>query len=39
VHNYYSNEKARQQLGLTFRPAKQAIEEAVEWFRSKGMLH
>jgi len=38
VHNYYSNEKASQQLGMTFRPVKQAIEEAVQWFRSKDML-
>jgi nucleoside-diphosphate-sugar epimerase len=38
VHNYYNNEKAGQQLGMTFRPVKQAIAEAIDWFRSKGML-
>jgi len=38
VHNYYSNEKASKQLGMTFRPVKQAIKEAVQWFRSKDML-
>lgn len=38
VHNYYSNKKAREQLGMNFRPVKQAITEAIEWFRSKDML-
>lgn len=38
VYNYYSNEKASKQLGMTFRPVKQAIKEAVQWFRSQDML-
>lgn len=39
VHNYYSNEKARERLGMNFRPVKQAITEAIDWFRSKGMIN
>jgi len=30
---FFSSEKARQQLGYTPRPARQAIEDAVNWFR------
>ena len=30
---YFDNRKAIQYLGLTFTPARQALADAVEWFR------
>ena len=33
---YFNNRKAVQYLGLTFTPVRQALAEAVEWFRSHG---
>jgi dihydroflavonol-4-reductase len=33
---YFDNRKAVQYLGLTFTPVRQALADAVEWFRSRG---
>jgi dihydroflavonol-4-reductase len=33
-YGWYSSEKARQELGYTWRPAREAVAAAVEWFRS-----
>lgn len=36
--NFYDNGKARDELGVSFRPIDKGIEEAVEWFRNNGFL-
>lgn len=36
--NYYSGRKAVEQLGLPQTPIRQAVSEAVEWFRAEGRL-
>ncbi len=33
---YFDNTKAVEQLGLTLTPVRQALKEAVEWFREHG---
>ena len=33
---YFNNQKTVQYLGLTFTPVRQALADAVEWFRSRG---
>ena len=38
VKNYYSNHKARSELGLTFHPVEIGIDHAVAWFKEHGML-
>lgn len=35
---FYSSEKAMTELGYSPRPAQQAVEDAVAWFRANGML-
>jgi dihydroflavonol-4-reductase len=35
---FYSSAKAESELGYKFRPARLAVEDAVAWFRSNGML-
>lgn len=35
---YFTSEKARRELGYTPRPARQAIGDAVSWFRANGYL-
>ena len=35
---FYSSAKATAELGYAPRPARQAIEDAVAWFRANGML-
>ena len=35
---YYSSDKAIRELGYRPRPARQAVEDAVAWFRANGML-
>jgi dihydroflavonol-4-reductase len=35
---FYSSAKAMSELGYAPRPARQAIEDAVAWFRANGML-
>jgi dihydroflavonol-4-reductase len=38
-HMHFSCDKARDTLGFSFRPAEDAIHDAVGWFRDKGYLH
>jgi dihydroflavonol-4-reductase len=35
---FYSSAKAAAELGYTARPAREAVVDAVEWFRAAGML-
>jgi dihydroflavonol-4-reductase len=35
---YFSSAKAERELGFTARPYAQALSDAVEWFREKGMI-
>ena len=37
-HLYYSHKKAERELSYSARPARQAIRDAVEWYREKGMI-
>ena len=37
-HLYYSHKKAERELGYTARPAREAIRDAVAWYRKKGMI-
>ena len=36
---FYSSDHARRELGYTFRPAHQAVEDAVRWYANQGVLH
>ncbi len=36
---FFSSKRAQTELGYTFRPAKEAIKDAVEWFKKKGKLN
>ncbi|MBI2974139.1 MAG: hypothetical protein HYY43_00900, partial [Deltaproteobacteria bacterium] len=38
VNLFFSNEKSCQELGMTFRPFRESIERAVEWFREHNYL-
>lgn len=33
VKNYYSNNKAKKQLGVSFSPIENGISEAIDWFK------
>ncbi len=35
---FFSSAKARAELGYAPRPARQAVVDAVEWFRANGMV-
>ncbi|HEY3786073.1 MAG TPA: hopanoid-associated sugar epimerase [Steroidobacteraceae bacterium] len=37
-HMFFSSEKARRELGYRWRPAGQAFEDALSWFREQGLL-
>lgn len=37
-HMYYSSDKAREKLGYAPRPAREALTDAVDWFRDNGFL-
>jgi dihydroflavonol-4-reductase len=37
-HLYYSTRKAERELGYHHRPAREAIRDAVNWYRDKGMI-
>lgn len=37
-HLYYSTKKAEKELGYQHRPARQAIRDAVNWYREKGLI-
>lgn len=35
---YFSNEKTKKELNMTFRPFKESIARAVKWYRQRGYL-
>jgi dihydroflavonol-4-reductase len=35
---YFDNTKARQELGLEFRPVEDSIRDSIQWFREKGYV-
>lgn len=35
---YYSNEKAKKELGIEFRPFRESIKRAVKWYKENGYL-
>jgi len=35
---FYSSDHARRELGYTFRPAREAVEDAVRWYAAEGVL-
>jgi dihydroflavonol-4-reductase len=37
-HMFFSSEKAQRELGYTARPYTNALEDAIAWFRTAGML-
>ncbi|MCX7977851.1 MAG: NAD-dependent epimerase/dehydratase family protein [Bdellovibrionaceae bacterium] len=39
LYHWFKNDRARSELGLSFRPAEYAIEESVRWMRSQGLLN
>jgi dihydroflavonol-4-reductase len=38
-HMFFSSDKAKRELGYTQRPARQALEDAVRWYRDNGYLN
>ncbi|OGQ49860.1 MAG: hypothetical protein A3I09_02815 [Deltaproteobacteria bacterium RIFCSPLOWO2_02_FULL_47_10] len=38
VNLFFSNEKARKELGMQFKPFRESIERAMEWFEQHGYL-
>lgn len=37
--SFYSNEKAQHELGATFRPIEETIQDAVDYFRTRAGMH
>jgi dihydroflavonol-4-reductase len=35
---YYSNEKAKKELGMKFRPFKESAQRMIEWYKEKGYV-
>jgi dihydroflavonol-4-reductase len=35
---YYSSAKAQRELGWTWRPVREAVEDAVAWYRERGIV-
>jgi dihydroflavonol-4-reductase len=35
---YYSNAKARTELGARFRPIDETLRDAVDYFRTRGLI-
>ncbi len=38
LKNYYSNKKSTDELGMTYKPVKEAIDDAVAWFVEHGIM-
>jgi len=38
IHNWYSSEKARRELGYLITPFRQAVQETFEWYKRNGFL-
>jgi len=39
VYGYYSNEKAKTHLGVSFNPIENGIEDALDWFKKNHNYH
>ncbi len=38
AHGYYSNQKTKDELGLSFQNTEKAIADAIQWFRKEGII-
>ena len=38
LYLYFSNEKAKKELGIQFRPFKESARRMIEWYKEKGYL-
>jgi dihydroflavonol-4-reductase len=38
MYLYFSNEKAKKELGMNFRPFKESIKRMIDWYKEKGYL-
>ena len=38
TNGFYSNQKAKNDLGIKFRSTRQALQDALEWFSEKEMI-
>lgn len=38
IYLYFSNKKAKRELGMKFRPFRETIKRAVEWYKKNGYL-
>jgi nucleoside-diphosphate-sugar epimerase len=38
VKNYYSNTKAKEQLGISFSPIESGLLETIDWFKNNNKL-
>ncbi len=38
IRLYFSNEKAKKELGLEFRPFKESVKKMIDWYKEKGYL-
>ena len=38
LKNYYSNKKSTNELGMTYKPVKEAVDDAVTWFVEHGII-
>ncbi|MBX3271425.1 MAG: NAD-dependent epimerase/dehydratase family protein [Sandaracinaceae bacterium] len=36
--SYYRNDKARRELGATFRPIEETVADAIDYFRGRGLI-
>lgn len=38
IYFYFSNKKAKEELGITFKPFKESIKRAVNWYKKRGYI-
>ena len=38
INNYFENKKAKDQLGIRFKPVETSINDAMGWFKRKNMI-
>jgi nucleoside-diphosphate-sugar epimerase len=38
MYLYFSNEKAKKELGITFRPFKESAKRMIEWYKENKYL-
>jgi nucleoside-diphosphate-sugar epimerase len=39
IENFYTNKKAKEELYLTFKPIEDAIDDAINWFKTNGKIN